>query len=105
MEVYRMSAGQIAMYEMPTTNRNRALLIILIWAIFILAWSLFLISEFVIRASPTPAKTTNVAAASPPKILAKILPNLVFYQSTSLETKTLIRNIDTYEQKKTLQQN
>ncbi len=73
-------------YEIPTKNRNTALFRILIRTVFNLACSLFLMAEFVIKASPTPAKTTKVAAALPSKIPANALT-----QDWPLSPKTTLK--------------
>ena len=72
-------------------NKNKALFRILFRTIFNLDLSLFLIAEFVIRASPTPAKTTNVAAAFPSNIPAKDFTQLSpFSPMTILKFTTII---------------
>ena len=67
-------------------NKNRALFRILFRAIFNLGKSLFSIEEFVIKASPIPAKTTNVAAAFPSNTLA-----IDFIQCVPFSPKTILK--------------
>ena len=72
-------------------KRNKALLAILIRAVCNFWLSLFLNAEFVIKASPTPAKTTKVAAAFPSKALANVFTQLnPFSPSTILKLTTII---------------
>lgn len=78
------------MYERPTTKRNRALLAIFIRAFFIFSLSLFFKAEFVIKASPMPAKTTKVAAAFPSKALANNFTQLNPFSPSTILKLTII---------------
>jgi hypothetical protein len=72
-------------------KRNKALFAILILAVFNFWLSLFFNAEFVIKASPTPAKTTKVAAAFPSKALANDFTQLnPFAPSTTLKLTIII---------------